>query len=130
MALVLCTGSDEPLMKTRQLILERAGHTVVTAMDQRLLEGACQNDQFDVAVIGQDTVPQEKLRIASVIRQHCPTAKILELHAVSPGKVIKDADSWLEVLTSGPNELAERVATLARSVEEDASKLDDNPSPL
>ena len=35
MARVLCTGVDPVLMKTRQLILESAGHTVVAASDER-----------------------------------------------------------------------------------------------
>jgi hypothetical protein len=35
MARVLCTGVNPVLMKTRQLILESAGHTVVPASDER-----------------------------------------------------------------------------------------------
>ena len=40
MSLVLCTGVDPVLMETRKLILERAGHTVITAMGERELAAA------------------------------------------------------------------------------------------
>jgi len=41
MALVLCTGVDPVLMKTRQLILEKAGHTVVPTFDEREIKAIC-----------------------------------------------------------------------------------------
>jgi hypothetical protein len=41
MALVLSTGVDQALLKTRRLILESSGHKVVTAMDETALLAAC-----------------------------------------------------------------------------------------
>ena len=43
MALVLCTGVDKALLQSRQLILERAGHTVLSATDEKALITICQN---------------------------------------------------------------------------------------
>src|SRR5579864_3033657 len=40
-ALVLCTGINDVLIATRKLILERAGHKVVTATGERELITAC-----------------------------------------------------------------------------------------
>jgi len=114
MALVLCTGVDFALVKTRQLILQQAGHTVVTAMDEPAVVSACQQHKFDVAVIGQTVSSQTKRQVNSLVRQHCPTAKVLELYRFSLGKVLEDADGWLEVPMDIPQELAERVSTLAR----------------
>jgi hypothetical protein len=51
MARVLCTGVDPLLMKTRQLILESAGHTVVPASDEREIKAVCSKQKFEVAVI-------------------------------------------------------------------------------
>jgi len=112
-ALVLCTGVDPGLMATRKLILQQAGHTVITATGERNLAFACEHYDFDVAVIGQAMSPQIKKGFASIIRKKCPSAKILELCPLHEGRVLEDADSWLNVPTDVPRELAERVAELA-----------------
>lgn len=54
MALVLCTGVDAGAMKTRQLILVQAGHTVIIASTERQVETARDSQIFSVAVIGQN----------------------------------------------------------------------------
>lgn len=113
MALVLCTGLDPSVVRTRQLILERAGHVVVPALDEASLIKACQQNKFDVAVVGQTVSPKIKRRIAALIRECCQEAKMLELYTISSGKVIDDADAWLEVLADVPQELAVRVGALA-----------------
>ncbi|HEY2499380.1 MAG TPA: hypothetical protein VGK24_20150 [Candidatus Angelobacter sp.] len=113
MALVLCTGVEPSLVRTRQLILERAGHIVVAALDETALALVCKQHSFEVAVIGQTTSAKTKRHIARFIRESCPGAKLLELYTVSSGKVLEDADSWLEALADIPQELAERVQTLA-----------------
>jgi hypothetical protein len=113
MALVLCTGVDPSVVRTRQLILERAGHVVVPALDEASLINACQQNKFDVAVVGQTVSPNIKRRIAGLIRESCREAKILELYTISSGRVLDHADSWLEVLADVPQELAARVEALA-----------------
>jgi CheY-like chemotaxis protein len=114
MALVLSTGVDKALLKTRRLILESAGHKVATVMDETALLVACKEHSFDVAVIGQTVSANFKRRACTLIRQHCPAAKILELYPPHMGRVLDDADSWLVVPAEAPQELAERVDELAR----------------
>ncbi len=114
MALVLCTGVNKTLLQTRRFILEREGHTVVTVMDENNLKTICQKHSFDVAVIGQAVSPNMKLRIALLIRQHCPGAKILELYPLYTAKVVNDADSWMAVPVEVPQELADRVNELVK----------------
>lgn len=113
MAMVLCTGVDSMLLETRKMILERAGHTVISADEQAMVIALCKQRSFDVAVIGQSVSPGSKRSIASMIRLHCPKAKILELYPPHQGKALEDADSWLEVPADLPGELAERVSVLA-----------------
>lgn len=60
MALVLCTGVDEALLQTRRLILESAGHLVVSVTDEQALITACNAHSFDVAVIGQTVTSKMK----------------------------------------------------------------------
>ena len=113
MALVLCTGVDKALLQSRRLILEHAGHTVVSVTDEQTLTSVCQKHSFDVAVIGQTVSSHMKRRIASLVKQHCPEAKILELHPQYAERVLTDADSWLPVPVDVPKDLADRVSELA-----------------
>lgn len=114
MANVLCTGVDTALMATRKFILEREGHSVITAKDEREVTAACEQLQFDVAVIGQTTSSRMKKRIASLVREQCTGVRILELFAPHVGKGVDDADAWLEVPADVPQDLAERVNELAK----------------
>jgi CheY-like chemotaxis protein len=113
MALVLCTGVDPVLLRTRQLILENAGHTVVPASDEREIKAACSKQKFDVAVIGQNIPPKVKARLVELVREHCPAAAILELCPPYASKALKDADAWLE-MPSDPEELVNAVNSLAK----------------
>lgn len=113
MAVVLCTGSDPVLNGTRRLILQEAGHTVVAAMDELEVVSACGKYAFAVAVIGQSASRSRKQALASLIRKHCPSAGILELFSSYEGRILNDADAWLEISPTSPHELVERVNELA-----------------
>jgi CheY-like chemotaxis protein len=113
MATVLCTGAERVLIETRTLILRQAGHTVVPATGESELIAACAENKFDVAVIGQAISDVEKLRVFSLVRRHCPAAKVLELYAPYKRKVLTEADGWLEVPAQVPTDLAVHVERLA-----------------
>jgi CheY-like chemotaxis protein len=112
MALILCTGVDPVLLQTRKQILEQAGHTVVTTIDQPQLAAACAKHRFDVAVIEQAMDPRMRKIVASLIREQCPAAKILELYPPQEARVVADADAWLEAPEAIPKDLVERVNQL------------------
>lgn len=114
MALVLCTGVDKTLLETRRLILEHAGHAVVSVTDEPSLLRACQKQSFDVAVIGQSVSQNSKRRVVSLIREHCPEIKILELYPQFSSRVLPDADAALPVPVDVPKDLADRVNELAK----------------
>jgi hypothetical protein len=111
-ALVLCTGVDPVLLETRKLILQQAGHKVITTRSEPELAAACEANRFDVAVIGQTVTPRMKQVISTLVRQHCPTAKVLELYYPYQGKALDNADSWLEVPAAVPRDLAQKVNEL------------------
>jgi len=113
MALVLCTGSDLALTETRKLILERAGHTVITVMEDKEIVAACRGNTFDVAVIGQIGACNIKCHVFELIRHNCCSARILELFTAQEGPVLAEADSWLEVPANPPSDLADKVCELA-----------------
>lgn len=112
MALVLCTGADATLTQTRQLILEAAGHRAVPALDENQIREACGRHKFQVVVIGQSCSDRLKRELARIIRDCCPSAKVLEVYTPGCETVLRDADDWLES-PAMPNELALRVAVLA-----------------
>jgi DNA-binding NtrC family response regulator len=114
MAMVLCTGWDKGLLDTRTLILQSEGHEVHQARTQSEVVSACAQHQFDVVVVGQTVSNRMKLVIVSLIKEHCPDAKVLELYQPHFGRAVTHADSWLEVPADVPSELAERVGQLAR----------------
>jgi len=112
MALVLCTGVDRGLMQTRTLLLERAGHTVVQASSEPEVVAACAHQCFDVAVIGQ-SLGNMKQHVFTVLKEHCPNAKVRELVDAYQKPKLPQADDWLETHSAAPAELPERVARLA-----------------
>jgi len=80
------------------------------------LVSACEKHQFDVVVIGQTVSLKMKRLICSLVKQHCPDVRILELYQPHVGKAVEDADSWLAVPADIPSALAEEVARLANIV--------------
>ena len=112
MALVLCTGVDPVLMKTRQLILEAAGHTVIPAVDEREVKAACGQHKFDLAVIGQSIAAKMKAHVLGIVQEHCPAARVLELYAAYEGRALANADAWLEMPAGTPDELVRAVNSL------------------
>jgi CheY-like chemotaxis protein len=115
MGLVLSIGADPSLMRTRQLILEHEGHTVVGVTDEKALTAACEFHSFDVAILSQTLSPKIKQHIVTLIRNRFRAVKILELYSVEQGRALEGADSWIEVPADMPHELSLRVSQLAES---------------
>ena len=113
MAVVLSFSSDDVLAETRRLILEQAGHRVITAFTLHEVEEACAAPKLDVAVIGQGVPRNERLRVGALVRAKCPGAKLLELYLPNAGKSLPDADDWLLVPAETPSELATKVSIVS-----------------
>ena len=112
MVLVLCTGANRALIRTRKFLLERSGYTVIAAMNEEEIAAACKQNGFDVVVLCQRISPQVKKKAATLIRKNCPSAKILELYEAPTGRQLTDADAWMEVPGAVPADLAAQVAAL------------------
>jgi|SRR5579862_3249995 hypothetical protein len=115
MALVLCTGADPDVMKARQEFLTRAGHRVMSAMNEKELSAACKKYKFDVVVIGQSLSKNMKRHVVDLVREHCPDIRILEIYPTTSGRALEDADSWLETPGEVPQTVADRVEELAKA---------------
>lgn len=112
MALVLCTGVNPAVMTTRRLLLERAGHQVVSVGTEKELEKACTEQSFDVAVIGHEMSVKAKPRVLVLVRKHCPAAAILELYPQYGERALADVDAWLP-MPVGPQKFIDAVNSLA-----------------
>lgn len=115
MATILCTGDEPLLLETRKLILQKKGHTVVSAQDQSSVLAICQQHTIDVAVIGECKQPEKKKQMAVLIRRHCPSVKILELHGIYQSKILKDPNSTLAMPPEMPDLLTRYVDELLTS---------------
>ncbi len=113
MASVLCTGTDLGLVQARSMVLENAGHVVTLATGEHDLLAIPSGTIFDIAVIGQVIATGQKQRIMSLIRERFPSAKVLELVQPFVGRILPNADDWLECSFTPPADLVERVGRLA-----------------
>ena len=95
------------------MLLERAGHIVVSALGTEAVQYACRRGGFDVAVIGQGCTEEEKREFLSLLREHCPSARVLELYLAHSHPALKDADAHLEVPAELPSDFVDRVNALA-----------------
>jgi DNA-binding response OmpR family regulator len=113
MADILNVCFDSALLKTRRIMLERAGHRVEQARDLLQVIAACERTSFNVVILGNSLIPNEKLRVADVVRRHCDGVRVLELHdGVRPD--LRDADAHLQALEAGPEELLQAVESLLK----------------
>lgn len=98
MASILCVSLNDGLLATRKLILEAAGHVVVTAREQAGLVAACRQNRFDAAVFTQTGVPESSRLWVSLMREHCPGIRVLEVFTPNVDTPLAEADDWLESL--------------------------------
>jgi len=115
MAVVMCVSTDDTLSQTRRMILEGAGHNVLSVRNIPEAQRACAEHAVEVVVIGQGVPRPERVRVFDLVREQCPAAKVLELYRPSDGKALQGADDWLEVPLSVPPVLADKVTELAKS---------------
>lgn len=94
------------------MLLESAGHTVISALGTDTVMYACKRGGFDVAIIGQGSSDADKQMFFALIRKHCPGVKVLELFRAHSQPVLKAAEDHLEVPSDAPSDLIERVTAL------------------
>jgi hypothetical protein len=100
MARILSVASSEALRMTRQLLLERQGFSVCSALSLAEVESLGKAEIFDLALIGHGFRGPEKRRIAHAVNTIYPGLPILEMCFHSPE--IPGADF---VLSDSPDEL-------------------------
>lgn len=107
-ALILSVSYHEPLALTRQLLLEREGYQVISAMSLGVSLEYCRQDSFDLLILDQNIPRSEKGRIVESFR--CAgSAPIISLRATLAEEPVSGADFHVD---SDPQALLNVIAAL------------------
>jgi DNA-binding response OmpR family regulator len=122
MARILSISYDETLLRTRQLLLETAGHEVSSAFGYKEALDSSATAVYDVAIIGHSIPKKDKLGIIQTYRGGNPDGIVIALtragevrlrevdHYINPG----DPEELLRALAWILNPAAERRSELRR----------------
>jgi CheY-like chemotaxis protein len=81
---ILSISYDEPLLVTRQMMLEQAGFTVTSALGFTEAIEKC-NSGFDLFMIGHSIPVKDKAAIVAAIRQHSRSPILsIRRHGMNP----------------------------------------------
>lgn len=68
---ILSISYDEPLLVTRQMMLEQAGFKVVSAFGFTEALEKCQNCDFDLVLVGHSIPIKDKAALVASIKKNC-----------------------------------------------------------
>jgi DNA-binding response OmpR family regulator len=107
-SVLLSVGSDPDLMKTRTLVLLKAGYAVRDAMTTSQALKVFEAGDFDLVIICHSIPEPERLKLITAIRASSPSAKIVVIRM--DGELsAKVADETVHSL-DGPEALLRTVA--------------------
>ena len=79
MANILSTSYDDALLRTREWMLQREGHSVVSAIGFHEAREACEKTGFDLFVIGHSIPIKDKQDLITCFRANNPNARVIAL---------------------------------------------------
>ncbi len=111
-ATILCVDDEENQLLLRKLILERAGHRVLTATSAAKAIELFRSDTVDLLIVDYYMPGMTGLALArELMRQRRVPIAVLSAYAELPGESIGAADVWITKGT-GSEELLARLAEL------------------
>jgi DNA-binding response OmpR family regulator len=105
---ILSIAEDESVRRTKHMLLEQIGFSVVSVGTLREVEYVINKSKFDLIILGRGVNQTLKRSVADASRRSLPGTPILELCNVSP--VITGAEYVLR--NPGPDDLAELVKSI------------------
>lgn len=70
---ILSISYDDPLLQTRQMVLENAGYDVTSALGfAEALEICKVHHDFDLILMGHSMPPKDKTSLITTLRLNCP----------------------------------------------------------
>jgi DNA-binding response OmpR family regulator len=94
-ARILSVSYDQPLMKTRQLLLEREGYEVVSVGTYGASLDECKKGGFDVFILGHSIPPADQENLVREFRQAC-SAPIISLRRNPGQEMVRGANFHIE----------------------------------
>jgi CheY-like chemotaxis protein len=105
---ILSISYDEPLLVTRQMMLEQAGFTVTSALGFTDAIEKCNTGDFDLFMIGHSIPLKDKAAIVAAIRQHSRSPILsIRRHGMNPLPEVDlsvDAQDGPQVLLNAVND--------------------------
>ena len=108
MSRVLSISYEEPLLRTREMILRNAGFDVTSALGFVEAQRFCAEQKFDVVVIGHTIPTSDKLALIQSARRDARADTLCLRKAGEP--LVPEADYSTD--RTGPDELVEAVKNL------------------
>lgn len=75
---LLSVSYDEPLLRTREILLCRQGYSVTSALGFIAAVDECKAGEFDLLILGHSIPHADKVELVHTFRTHCP-APVLAL---------------------------------------------------
>jgi len=89
MARILSVSYDETLLRTRELLLESAGHSVVSAFGHHEALESCTTGEFELVIIGHSIPKKDKLDVIERFRKTNPDATVIALIRGGEGRLLE-----------------------------------------
>ena len=109
-ARILSVSYDAPLLRTRQMLLERDGYEVVSTSDLATSLEKCKQSSFDIFILGHSIPGEEKEKIVKAFRAACQAPIISLRRGIGDGPV-DGADFHID---PDPEPLLNTIADLVR----------------
>ncbi|HEY6971770.1 MAG TPA: hypothetical protein VJA94_21345 [Candidatus Angelobacter sp.] len=83
---ILSVSYDDVLLVTRQMLLEKSGYAVTSALGFTKAVEYCQQSSFDLFILGHSIPDVDKLHLIKTFRETCP-APILSLERLGEERI-------------------------------------------
>jgi DNA-binding response OmpR family regulator len=112
---ILSVSYDRPLLRTREMLLRRHGHSVTSALGFTDAVEQCENGKFDLLILGHSIPDKDKRHLITLFRGSCP-APVLALRRQGENTpdgadehvYPDDIDALLEVVDKIPSDRTHR----------------------
>jgi DNA-binding response OmpR family regulator len=108
MARILSVSYDEPLLRTRHMLLQHSGYDTVSSLGFMASLQHCKEGKFDLFILGHSIPYSDKKQLVEEFRHACP-APIISLRRNSGEQLVDGADYHLEPDPEPLLNLVERV---------------------
>jgi CheY-like chemotaxis protein len=92
---ILSVSYDDPVLRTRRMLLESGGYQVVSSLDLSESLEYCKRGTFHLFLLGHSIPHLDKLQLVTTFRQQCP-APIVSLRRNQGEQLVDGADYHVE----------------------------------